>query len=70
MKLAKAVFNQILALDPENLDVPQLKWRSMHGEKIRKGLEKAEKEANRKRKLSKIAPSRTIMGKRSGTQLY
>ena len=62
---AKAVFNQILSIDPENLDVPQLKmeldaWRK---DKERKALEKAEKEADRKRKLSQIAPSRTYYGK-------
>ena len=59
------MFNQILSIDPENLDVPQLKmeldaWRK---DKERKALEKAEKEADRKRKLSQIAPSRTYYGK-------
>ena len=59
------MFNQILSIDPENLDVPQLKmeldaWRK---DKERKALEKAEKEAGRKRKLSQIAPSRTYYGK-------
>ena len=62
---AESTFSQILALDPENLDVPSLRmeldaWKK---EQERIALEKAQKEADRKRKLSQIAPSRTFYGK-------
>ena len=62
---AESTFSQILAMDPENLDVPSLRmeldaWKK---EKERKALEKAQKESERKRKLGQIAPSRTFYGK-------
>jgi pSer/pThr/pTyr-binding forkhead associated (FHA) protein/tetratricopeptide (TPR) repeat protein len=62
---AESTFSQILAIDPENLDVPSLRmeldaWKK---EKERKALEKAQKESERKRKLGQIAPSRTFYGK-------
>ena len=62
---AESTFSQILALDPENLDVPSLRmeldaWKK---EKERVAVEKAQKEADRKRKLGQIAPSRTFFGK-------
>ena len=62
---AESTFSQILAMDPENLDVPSLRmeldaWKK---EKERIAVEKAQKEAERKRKLSQIAPSRTFYGK-------
>ncbi len=59
--VAEALFGQILEKDPENLDVPQLKleleaWKKDQ-EKI--ALEKAQKEAERKRQLNLIQPGKT-----------
>lgn len=61
VQLAEALFNQILSMDPENFDVPQLKieidtWKK---EQERIELEKAEKEADRKRKVSQLQPSKS-----------
>ncbi len=62
VELAQALFNQILELDPENFDVPQLKIEldAWIKEKERKELEKAQKEAERKRKLSQFSPARAL----------
>ncbi|MFZ4712706.1 MAG: FHA domain-containing protein [Bacteriovoracaceae bacterium] len=60
-QVAEALFGQILEKDPENLDVPQLKleleaWKK---EQERIALEKAQKEAERKRQLNLIQPGKT-----------
>jgi pSer/pThr/pTyr-binding forkhead associated (FHA) protein/tetratricopeptide (TPR) repeat protein len=60
-QVAEALFGQILEKDPENLDVPQLKmeldaWKKEQ-EKI--ALEKAQKEAERKRQLNLLQPGKT-----------
>ena len=65
VQAAEGMFSKILELDPENFDVPQLKleidaWKK---EQERIAMEKAQKDADRKRKLSQIAPSRTFYGK-------
>jgi pSer/pThr/pTyr-binding forkhead associated (FHA) protein len=62
---ADGMFSKILELDPENFDVPQLKleidaWKK---EQERIAMEKAQKDADRKRKLSQISTSRTFFGK-------
>ncbi|MBP9674228.1 MAG: FHA domain-containing protein [Bacteriovoracaceae bacterium] len=59
--IAESLFNQILELDPENLDVSELRidleaWKR---EEERKALMKAEKEADRKRQLTALAPAKT-----------
>lgn len=59
--IAEALFSQILEKDPENLDVPQLKmeleaWKK---EQERIALEKAQKEAERKRQVSLLNPGKT-----------
>lgn len=58
--LAEALFNQILELDPENYDVAQFKveldaWKK---EDERIAVEKAQKEANRKRKIEELQPGK------------
>ncbi len=58
--LAEGLFSQIIKLRPENLDVKDMKreldaWKA---EQERIALEKAEKEADRKRKLKKLAPGK------------
>jgi len=65
VQAAEGIFTKILELDPENFDVPQLKleinaWKK---EQERLAMEKAQKEADRKRKLSQISASRTFYGK-------
>ena len=62
---AEGIFTKILELDPENFDVPQLKleidaWKK---EQERLAMEKAQKDADRKRKIGQISPSRTFFGK-------
>jgi pSer/pThr/pTyr-binding forkhead associated (FHA) protein len=59
--LAEGLFVKIMELDPENFDVPQLKieldaWKK---EKERADLEKAQKEAERKRQLDLLAPGKS-----------
>ena len=56
--VAEAIFAQILEMDPENFDVPSLKneldaWKK---EQERIALEKAQKEADRKRKVNELKP--------------
>lgn len=65
VQAAEGMFTKILELDPENFDVPQLKleinaWKK---EQERIAMENAQKESDRKRKLSQISPSRTFYGK-------
>ena len=65
VQAAEGIFSKILELDPENFDVPQLKleinaWKR---EQERIAMEKQQKDADRKRKLGQIAPSRTFYGK-------
>ncbi len=60
--VADALFGKILELDPENFDVPQLKieidaWKK---EQERLAVEKAQKEADRKRKEGLLMPSKTF----------
>ena len=57
---ARSLFQEILSLDPENFDVPQLKleldeWRK---EKDRIAVEKAQREAERKRQVKELAPGK------------
>lgn len=61
-EVSKALFNQILELDPENFDVPQLKIEldAWVREKERGELEKAQKEAERKRKISQLSPAKSL----------
>ena len=59
---SEAFFSQILELDPDNFDVPQLKieieaWKK---EQDRIGIEKAQKEADRKRMVDKLAPGKAF----------
>jgi pSer/pThr/pTyr-binding forkhead associated (FHA) protein len=59
---SEALFNKILELDPENFDVPQLRieldaWKR---EQDRIALEKATKEADRKRKVDQFQPVKNI----------
>lgn len=59
--VADAIFSQILEKDPENLDVPQLKmeldaWKK---EQERIALEKAQKEAERKRQVDLLSPGKS-----------
>ena len=65
VQAAEGIFSKILEIDPENFDVPQLKleinaWKK---EQERIAMEKAQKDADRKRKLNQIAASRTFYGK-------
>jgi pSer/pThr/pTyr-binding forkhead associated (FHA) protein/tetratricopeptide (TPR) repeat protein len=58
--VAEALFSKILEIDPENFDIPQLKieidaWKK---EQERIALEKAQKKADRTRKVSQLAPSK------------
>jgi pSer/pThr/pTyr-binding forkhead associated (FHA) protein len=57
---ARSLFQEILSLDPENFDVPQLKleldeWRK---EKDRIAVEKATREAERKRQVKELSPGK------------
>jgi pSer/pThr/pTyr-binding forkhead associated (FHA) protein len=58
--LAEGLFSKIMELDPENFDVPQLKleldaWKK---EQDRIAVEKAQKEAERKRQVNALAPGK------------
>lgn len=62
VQAAEAFFAQIAELDPDNFDVPQLKieldaWKK---EQERKAIEKAQKEAERKRMVDALAPGKTF----------
>lgn len=60
LPVSEALFSQILSLDPENFDVPQLKieieaWKK---EQDRIALDKAQKEGDRKRRVSQLQPGK------------
>lgn len=64
--IAESLFSQILELDPENLDVSQLKmeleaWKK---EQERIQMEKAMKEAERKRQVGLLTPAKTLFLKK------
>ncbi|CBW27976.1 conserved hypothetical protein [Halobacteriovorax marinus SJ] len=59
---ARSLFQEILSLDPENYDVPQLKleldeWRK---EQDRISVEKAQREAERKRQETELEPGKSF----------
>ena len=60
MDLAESLFPQILILDPENFDVAQLKLEveAYKKEQDRLALEKAQKEAERKRQIGFFTPGK------------
>lgn len=68
--LAESLFSQIIELDPENFDVPPLKMEllSWKKEQDRLALIKAEKEADRKRKVAKLDPARRAYVKKKWHQ--
>ena len=58
---ARSLFQEILSLDPENFEVPQMRleldeWRK---EKDRISVEKAQREAERKRQIKELEPGKT-----------
>ncbi len=59
--VAESIFNQIIELDPENLDIAGLRMEleAWQKEQERKALVEAEKEAERKRQLDKMMPGKT-----------
>jgi pSer/pThr/pTyr-binding forkhead associated (FHA) protein len=59
--LAENLFKEILSLDPENFEVTQLKIQinAYKKEQERIALEKAQKEAERKRQLQDLSPGKT-----------
>lgn len=59
--VAEAVFGEILRLDPENYDVPQmrLELEAWQKEQDRAALEKATAEAERKRMVDALAPGKS-----------
>lgn len=62
VEAAEAFFSQIIELDPENFDVPQLRieldaWKQ---EQERKALEEAQKKAERKRMVDALAPGKNF----------
>ncbi|MCR9206446.1 MAG: FHA domain-containing protein, partial [Halobacteriovoraceae bacterium] len=60
VQLAESLFQEILKLDPENFDVTQLKLQvdAYKKEQERIALEKAQKEAERKRQLQELSPGK------------
>ncbi|MBP5296143.1 MAG: FHA domain-containing protein [Bacteriovoracaceae bacterium] len=60
--LAHALFDQIIQLNPENFEVPILKAEieAWENEQARLALEKAEKEAERKRQVDALAPGKAL----------
>lgn len=62
VEAAQAFFAQILELDPENFDVPQLKIEldAWVKEQERKAIEEAQKKAERKRMVDKLAPGKNF----------
>ncbi|OUR93699.1 hypothetical protein A9Q84_19750 [Halobacteriovorax marinus] len=59
---AKSLFQEILSLDPENYDVPQMRleideWRK---EQDRISVEKAQREAERSRQVKSLEPGKTF----------
>jgi pSer/pThr/pTyr-binding forkhead associated (FHA) protein len=62
VQLSQNYFSQILEIDPENIDVPQLKLEieAFVKEQERIALEKAQKEAERKRQVGLLQPGKTF----------
>ncbi len=60
--VADSIFSQILELDPENYDVPQLKYEidAWKKEEERKKVEEAAAKAERQRQLDSLAPGKTF----------
>ncbi len=60
--VADSIFSQILELDPENYDVPQLKYEidAWKKEEERKKVEEAAAKAERQRQLDALAPGKTF----------
>lgn len=58
--VAESIFSQILELDPENYDVPQLKYEidAWKKEEDRKKVEEAAAKAERQRQLDALAPGK------------
>lgn len=59
-ELAESLFNEIISLEPENFDVPQmrLELKAWRDEEDRKKIEKAQKEAERNRQETLLAPGK------------
>ncbi len=66
VEAAQAFFAQILELDPENFDVPQLKIEidAWVKEQERKAIEEAQKKAERKRMVDQLAPGKNFFLKK------
>ncbi len=62
LEVSAELFNQILGLDPENIDVLQLRRELKYWQmaKEKKELEKVQKEAERKRKVSQLSPAKSL----------
>jgi len=62
VEAAQAFFAQILELDPENFDVPQLKIEldAWVKEQERKAIEEAQKKAERKRMVDQLGPGKNF----------
>lgn len=60
--VADSIFSQILELDPENYDVPQLKYEidAWKKEEERKKVEEAAAKAERQRQLDSLSPGKTF----------
>ncbi len=66
VKLAEAIFASILKLDPENFDVANMKVEIdvYKKEQERLAVEKAQKEAERKRQIKALSPGKTFFLKK------
>jgi pSer/pThr/pTyr-binding forkhead associated (FHA) protein len=66
VELANALMGKILELDPENFDVPPLKSEldSWVRDQERLAIEKAQKEAERKRQVEMLSPSKVFFEKK------
>lgn len=62
VSLSEALFGEIAKLDPENFDLTQMKLEieAYKREEEKKALEKAQKEAERKRQLDELAPGKNF----------
>jgi pSer/pThr/pTyr-binding forkhead associated (FHA) protein/tetratricopeptide (TPR) repeat protein len=60
VELAETLFSQVFEIEPENIDVPQLKLEleAYKKEQNRIAMEKAQKEAERKRQVDLLAPGK------------
>ncbi len=67
IELSEGLMNKTIALDPDNQDVAELKLRidAYNKKKEREALEKAEKEAERKRQENALEPGKTFYLKES-----